>query len=140
MKKRKEDGERLLRRLFLVAFFIVVIDQLSKIFIKNNFDYIRNYGASFGILQGQKWLIVTVSIFVIALIIYYSRKEYLDAFPFILGGAVGNLIDRLAYGYVIDFIKVGSFPAFNVADAANTIGGILLVLEILKSRAVKAKE
>ena len=119
-------------RIFLVGFVIVIIDQITKYYAKNNLDYLQNYGAAFGILQGQKILFILAALIVIALIIYY-RKQNLIAFGFILGGAIGNLIDRLAYGYVIDFIDIKIIHVFNIADAANTIGAILLIAELLRS-------
>lgn len=136
MKSKKRHG----KELFLIALVIVIIDQASKLFARNNLEYVKNTGASFGILKGQTSLIILITIFVIFLIIYYSRKEYIIAFPFILGGALGNLIDRVLYGHVIDFINLRFIPTFNVADIANTIGGILLVVEILKGGSVKGKK
>ena len=115
-------------KLILIAFIIIVLDQISKWYAQHNFDYLKNYGASFSILQGYKWLFVIVAVIVIFLIFYYNEKKYFYAFSFILGGTIGNLIDRLFLGYVVDFIDVKIIPVFNVADAANTIGAILLLI------------
>src|SRR3989344_2778396 len=114
-------------RIIILGLIIAFVDQLSKLYARHNLDYIANYGAAFGILQGQKWL------FVIAVILYYSKKQNLLAFGFILGGALGNLIDKLYFGYVVDFIDIKIIHVFNVADAANTIGAILLIIELFRS-------
>ena len=96
----------------------------------------RNIGAGFSILQGKTWLFISLTIvFIIVLTIYdvfYSKKSklYGIATAVILTGALGNLIDRISFGYVRDFIylKFINFPVFNVADMALTIGiGLLLI-------------
>ncbi|MDP1729120.1 MAG: signal peptidase II [archaeon] len=115
-------------KLILIAFIIIVLDQLSKFYAKHNWDYVINYGASFSILQGYRWLFIIVAILVIFLIFYYNEKKYLLAFGFILGGTIGNLIDRVFLGYVIDFVDIKIIPIFNVADIANTVGAILLLI------------
>lgn len=135
--------------IFLTAFSIVLIDQLTKFLIKANFQlnesipiinnifhltYINNFGAGFGILQQQKWILVFISIIVIGLIFYYldkiKEKELLlqVLVGFILGGTTGNLIDRLYYGYVIDFLDFQVWPIFNIADSFVTIGVIGLII------------
>lgn len=121
------------RLFFSVALAIVIIDQVSKFFIKKFFDYSVNTGAAFGILKGQQWLLILISLVVIFLLIYY-HKEYPLALGFILGGAVGNLIDRVFLGYVIDFIDLGFWPSFNVADSFNTVGALLLVVYFFKKK------
>ncbi|HLD15132.1 MAG TPA: signal peptidase II [Candidatus Nanoarchaeia archaeon] len=120
-------------RIIILGLIIAFVDQLSKLYARHNLDYIANYGAAFGILQGQKWLFVIAAVVVIGLILYYSKKQNLLAFGFILGGALGNLIDRLYFGYVVDFIDIKIIHVFNVADAANTIGAILLIIELFRS-------
>src|SRR3989344_2034327 len=120
-------------RIIILGLIIAFVDQLSKLYSRHNLDYIANYGAAFGILQGQKWLFVIAAVVVIGLILYYSKKQNLLAFGFILGGALGNLIDRLYFGYVVDFIDIKIIHVFNVADAANTIGAILLIIELFRS-------
>ena len=119
-------------KIIFLALIIILLDQISKFYARHNLDYVVNYGAAFGILQGQKLLFVLAAGIVIGLI-YYYRKENLIAFGFILGGAIGNLIDRLYFGYVTDFINIKIIHVFNIADAANTIGAILLIIELLRS-------
>jgi signal peptidase II len=96
----------------------------------------RNSGAAFGMLQGFGDVFTLLAIVVAGAILYYypqvTRQDwYLRlAMGLQLGGAVGNLIDRLAQGYVTDFISVGSFPVFNIADSSISIGVAILVIGI----------
>ncbi len=143
----------------LVALLVVVADQLSKLWIRSNlaveqslfelgfFQIIRvppNTGAAFGLFQGQSFALIIVSLVVItALLLYaffiYRRFPFLDnrltksALGLILGGTVGNLIDRIGLGGVTDFIRVGTWwPAFNIADSAVTVGVIIFAYSILR--------
>lgn len=141
---------------YLVAILIVILDQLSKwwivqemaigerIPIIENFLYItshRNQGAAWGILQGQMTFFYIVTIIVVIFVVYHIQK-YGKENPFfgytmaiILGGAIGNFIDRLFRKEVVDFIDVYpfgyNFPIFNVADSALTIGVLLMIIYIL---------
>src|SRR5699024_6503634 len=99
----------------------------------------RNKGAAFGMLQGQMWLFYIITVIVVIGVIYYlhryGRKEMLFgiALALILGGAIGNFIDRLFRGSVVDFLyfRLIDFPIFNVADSALTIGVALIFLHVL---------
>ena len=101
--------------------------------------YVRNAGAAFGLLQHRTPLFVAVAVAVIALIVAYGRRlahgsRLLGvALGMLLGGAAGNLMDRVLYGQVIDFLdfRVWSF-VFNVADSAIVVGAILFVLDLLR--------
>lgn len=141
---------------YLLALFVVILDQLSKWWIVNemslgeripiieNFLYItshRNQGAAWGILQGQMTFFYIVTVVVVIFIVYYIQK-YGKENPFfgytlgmLLGGAIGNFIDRLFRKEVVDFIDVYpfgyNFPIFNVADSALTIGVLLMIIYIL---------
>ena len=144
----------------LAALLVVVVDQLSKLWIRSSlavgqslfelgfFEIIHvppNTGAAFGLFQGQSFALIIVSLVVIAVILCYAlficrRFPLLDNMPnriaigLILGGAVGNLIDRVRFGGVTDFIGVGSWwPAFNIADAAVTVGVIIFAYSLLSS-------
>lgn len=97
----------------------------------------RNRGAAWGILQGQMWFFYLITIVVILGVIYYIQKSKTDrlmgvALGLILGGAIGNFIDRIFRQEVVDFIHVYifsySFPVFNIADSALTIGVILMII------------
>ena len=123
---------------FIVSFLILIADQLSKylaveflmdkrpIVLINNLielHFVKNYGAAFGIMQNQRWFFVVITL----------TKISLGA---LLGGASGNLIDRIRISYVIDFIKVDlgrlyDFPVFNIADIFIVVGTSLLVILIL---------
>ncbi len=134
----------------LPALIVISLDQISKhIFwtLGKNFDVIdgvlrvtlvRNSGAAFGMLQGGRVFLIAASVAAAVFIVFLaervspeerSKRAFLGM---ILGGAVGNLIDRLYPGHVIDFIDMGirsyRWPVYNLADTAVTVGGILLVL------------
>ena len=154
MKKMKLTYQTLI--LYLVAFLVIVIgDQVTKIIVDHTlslggsyaiidnffyFTYAHNTGAAWGMLAGKISLFLIVSVVAAIGIIYYFMKsesyQKLTRFGLVLvfAGLIGNLIDRLAFGYVrdfIDFIIFGyNFPIFNVADMAITIGMALVILEI----------
>jgi len=142
---------------YLFAIFIVLFDQLTKIYFENTLsdgseiqligDYVKfnlvyNPGIAFGIRLGGKYILSSISLLAsIGIIIYIAkmqitRKLELWAFASILGGAVGNLIDRFFYGKVIDFIDCDfpdiimvRWPVFNIADSFVTIGMALLIIQ-----------
>jgi signal peptidase II len=135
---------------------VVFLDQLSKLLALNflqlntplslikNFLYltlVHNRGAAFGILKNQLLLFILISFFTI-LFIFYQLKNKKSRFlsklslSLILAGAIGNLIDRLRFGYVIDFLDLRFWPVFNLADSALTIGVIFLSWELLFNKNV----
>ncbi|MFN8062911.1 MAG: signal peptidase II [Vicinamibacterales bacterium] len=144
---------------------IVVLDQLTKWLVRRtielhdsveivpnflNLTHVRNSGAAFGFLNGVDFpfksvVIVVVAVVALAAIALYARQlgaETLTArvaFGLVLGGAVGNLIDRATAGYVVDFVDAywGAvhFWAFNVADSAITVGAILMLIDLVRTRA-----
>ena len=147
----------------LTALLIVAADQLTKVWIRSYpeeppifqagfFQVINrhNTGAAFGLFQGQSFALTIVALIGVGILLLYSflvhrHLPFLDtklgriAMGLILGGTVGNLVDRLYFGYVTDFVDFGFWPAFNVADSAITIGVILFIVSILlTSRAEKA--
>jgi len=125
-----------------IAVIVVLIDQLSKLIVRSHLSigekigdlffltHIRNTGIGFGLLQNLNliWLVITV--IVVGMVIYY-REEW-NNFPkeigamLVLGGGVGNGLDRIFFGSVIDFIGVGWWPVFNIADSAVVIGAFVL--------------
>lgn len=146
---------------FIVSILIIIADQLSKylaveflmdkrpIVVINNLielHFVKNFGAAFGILQNQRWFFIVITFLVLTGIIIFviKKKDSLHFFTklslgALLGGAIGNLIDRVKLGYVVDFIKVDlgrlyDFPVFNIADIFIVIGTLLLVLLILLDR------
>ena len=100
--------------------------------------YVQNTGAAFGILQGRPWIFVIIAAGIIVWIVKELGSaggrlsaRLAAAYGLVLGGAAGNLIDRLRFGYVIDFIDFRVWPVFNVADSAITIGVALLILHTM---------
>jgi signal peptidase II len=149
----------------MIIFIVIIIglDQLTKFILNNHlvlnspnpvikgFFYltlVHNRGAAFGILKNQLFLFVLSSIFAIILIYFNLRKSKARnkfslnnlALALILSGAIGNLIDRLFLGYVVDFLDFCVWPVFNIADSAITAGAILLGFSMLKDFRKKPKE
>lgn len=137
-----------------LSIFIVLIDQLSKyfmfyntkLFINKDFllfklDFVKNYGAAFNIFSGSRIFLSLISIFFSILLIYLIvRKKSLNSvdlysYSFILGGTIGNGIDRIYKGFVVDFINLNiiNFPVFNFADISINIGFIFLLYNIFKN-------
>ena len=132
---------------------IVFLDQLTKFLIKQNFQlnksvpviknilyftYVTNTGSAFGLFKGINPIFMIFSIIVIISIFYFmnqiKQKERLLQFSvgLLLGGTIGNLIDRMLYGAVTDFIDFRIWPVFNIADSAVTISIILLIVLLWK--------
>ena len=137
--------------MFYAASIALILDRLTKhIAVNNMFEgqsvkvfpgifhltLVLNKGAAFGLLKDQKMLFVALSVLVIIFIIYYTLSKKttdraaLIALGLVLGGAVGNLIDRVRLGYVIDFLDLGIWPVFNIADSCITIGAAILILKM----------
>ena len=137
-----------------LSIFIVLIDQFTKYLMFYNFkkfinkdfllfrlDFVKNYGAAFNIFSGSRIFLSLISIFFSILIIYLIfRKNTLNSidlysYSFILGGTIGNGVDRILNGFVIDFINLNfiSFPVFNIADISINIGFIFLLFNIFKN-------
>ena len=138
----------------VLTILILLIDRITKLLalnIKNSIPVIKNVfhltlskntGGGFSLFQGQKIFLIIISILMILAILYYynkvSKKFYI-AFAFILAGTIGNLIDRLYFGYVIDFIDLRVWPIFNIPDIALTAGAIILIYQVIKEKNVKTK-
>ena len=104
--------------------------------------YVQNKGAAFSMLSGQRWFLLAVALVTVGGILYYRyrfkpQKQMNMALGCIVGGAVGNMIDRFLYGYVIDYVSIGWWPVFNLADVAIVCGGAWLFLLILLSKEEK---
>ncbi|MCU0922548.1 MAG: signal peptidase II [Burkholderiaceae bacterium] len=145
-----------------LALLVVVLDQLSKTLILGSFQLndshtvtpwfnlvrVHNTGAAFSFLAGasgwQRWFFVGLGTVASAFIVWMLKKHpeqklFCFAVTMIMGGAIGNVVDRLLHGYVVDFIQVHYggwyFPSFNLADSAITLGAICLILdELLRVR------
>lgn len=122
---------------FLVSRIFILNE--SKTIIDNflNITYVRNTGAAWSILDNNTWMVTVISLLIIIGIIYYvyrnrvSKRILKIGYGLILGGAIGNFVDRIVYGYVIDFIDIDIFgwnyPIFNLADMF-IVGGVILVM------------
>ena len=137
---------------FLIISFFSIIDQLSKIYVNSNFykflnkdliifslELVRNYGASFNILSGNRLLLSFISIIstiILFYLIFISENRSINkyGFSFILAGSIGNGIDRILNGYVIDFIKIKfiDFPVFNISDIVINIGVLILLMSYFR--------
>jgi signal peptidase II len=131
------------------SLIIVFLDQLTKFLIKQNFQlnqslpiiknifhltYVTNTGSAFGLFKGFNIIFILISIIVVIIILYYLKKiknneKFLQfSVGLLLGGTIGNLIDRLSYGYVTDFIDFRIWPVFNVADSAVTLSVMAIII------------
>ena len=139
----------------LISILIILSDQLTKYIINLNhtslinndliffsIDYVKNYGAAFNILSGSRIFLSTVSTIITLYLIYLilCKKNIsnlnLLSYSLILAGTVGNGIDRIIKGYVIDFINLNfiDFPVFNIADISINVGLILIIYGLIKNK------
>lgn len=149
-------------RWLAIALAIVVVDQLTKVYFNTSYQYgerlnllpffdftlLYNRGAAFSFLASeegwQRWLFTGLGVVAAGVILVILRRtrgqpRFCLALAMILGGAIGNVIDRVVYGHVVDFLlfywRDWYYPAFNVADVGITCGAVLLVLdELLRAR------
>ena len=137
--------------LVIISFFCI-LDQLSKIYINLNsvrflnkdfiiftIEVVRNYGAAFNILSGSRIFLSFISLIstiILSYFIFKSDNKIINKYglSFILAGSIGNGIDRILNGYVIDFIKFKfiDFPVFNIADIVINIGVLILIINYLR--------
>ena len=135
-----------------LAILILVMDQWTKAWIRFHFShgesraiidgffnlvYVRNDGAAWNLLSGQSWLLITISLGVLLFLAIKGRAELMRTrftqilYGLLLGGIAGNLVDRIRFGWVTDFLdfQFGSYhyPSFNLADAAICVGAILYI-------------
>lgn len=128
-----------------IVLAILFLDQITKVIIRANnanwdFGFVKiinvtNTGATFGLFQNSNLVMIFVTIIIIGVTLYYYKKtEFSKSYgaPLILAGGIGNLIDRILIGGVTDFIRIGMFPTFNIADSALTIGVIILIIQFRK--------
>jgi signal peptidase II len=164
MATKKSSGGGLLPWLG-IALIVILLDQISKIVVIGAFELndsrpltsffnlvrVHNHGAAFSFLANaggwQRWFFVGLGTVAVGFIVYMLRahsgqKMFAWALTLIMGGAIGNVIDRVVHGYVVDFLDfhwaflapmfpAGHFPAFNIADCAITLGAALLILDEL---------
>lgn len=144
------------KRIFILSGIVALIDQISKLVVVNtlktsgslviiqdffNLTYVENDGAAWGIFSGNRWFLIIISIIAIYAVIKYflldvnvSKIEFVG-YSLLLGGIIGNLIDRIFNGYIVDFIEFifGNyhFPVFNMADMAIVIGVAMVVIYLM---------
>jgi signal peptidase II len=146
----RQSSWRAFRDPLLIGILItaLVVDQITKQLVLNNlgigaswpdgngffrFTFVRNNGTAFGLFQDNGTLLTFVSMGAVALIVYFYREAVMvswftrTALGLQLGGALGNLIDRFRHGYVVDFLDVGPWPIFNIADSAIIAGIVALI-------------
>lgn len=149
-------------RFLWISVIVFVVDQATKMAIVDamyefesiqimsffNLTYVHNHGAAFSFLSDasgwQRYFLSAVALIVSALILWWLRQSSREqillpvAFSFILGGALGNVFDRIVHGYVIDFLdfyyNTSHWPAFNVADSAIFLGATLLIIDMFKNK------
>jgi len=160
LKEKTEQATGMLHWLWLTA-AVMIVDQATKLWVDGSFEkYERltilpffnltlayNQGAAFSFLAGaggwQRWFFTAIAAVVSVVLVIWLRKlpktDWWNAvsLSLILGGALGNLFDRVVYGHVIDFLDFHwqgyHFPAFNIADSAITVGAAMMVLEMFRN-------
>jgi signal peptidase II len=162
----QRDSPRAAWPFLLLALVVIVLDQITKVAVLDRFELgerltvipgffdltlLFNRGAAFSFLAGhdgwQRWFFVLIALgasaFILHLLLRHRHQRMFSlALGLILGGAIGNVIDRLLYGQVVDFLLFHQggwyFPAFNIADSAITVGAVLLILdELLRMKRVR---
>ena len=151
-----------------LSLLVLVLDQLSKLWVVANFDlyesiqlipqlnftYVHNTGAAFSFLSSaggwQRWFFVAIALVAsISLSVWLTRLKPSERWmavtlSLILGGAIGNVLDRIAYGYVIDFIDVyyqtWHWPVFNIADCAISVGVLMMLIDTFRPQATTRSE
>lgn len=159
MASKSSSSSSRLTLWLVLALLIIVLDQFTKVLILGNFQYgdsrfvtgffnvvrVHNTGAAFSFLAGaagwQRWFFVglglAATVFITVMLKRHGQQTlFATALTLILGGALGNVIDRLLHGYVVDFIQLHYggwyFPSFNIADSAITIGAVLLIWDEIR--------
>lgn len=136
----------------LLTLAIIIVDRLVKFYVAEyisvgqsipvlgkffQITLVSNIGAAFGMFQGFSWFFILASCIVFGLVVFYYQKIILNRWlvfttAFILGGTVGNMLDRIFFGHVIDYIDFIFWPAFNISDMALTTGAIMLIIFLFK--------
>lgn len=138
-----------MKKMYIISILVIILDRITKIVVEHLLDgkvvdiiknvfyftYVRNNGAAFSILSSKIILLILLSVLTLGFIIYYITKHNKNniGYFFLVGGIIGNLIDRVFLGYVIDFIGINilsySFPIFNIADIFIVLGAIFILFE-----------
>lgn len=152
------------KKILLISIIVLTLDQISKAviditmqvnhsipIIKNFFSltYYQNKGAAWGLMSNAVPILIIFSLIILLIIYHYMysfkiNKRNIIAFGLLIGGIVGNLLDRILFGYVKDFLDFKilgyDFPVFNISDCAIVIGIILLIIAVLKGEEVYEKD
>lgn len=137
----------------VIGILLIAVDQITKLYALNvikpqgtitvidnfyYFTYVENRGAAFGMMQNKQWFFIIVTLLIFAAFGYVLLKYKIEgklffaAVVLIFGGGVGNLIDRIFRGYVVDFLQFSFFsPVCNLADYFITVGAVLLIISVL---------
>jgi signal peptidase II len=127
-----------MKKYVMLGVLVLILDLVTKWFFSLNsytftnwfsFSYTTNTGAAFSLFRGNNLLLIFVTILILGLCVYYFRG-YPLSLTLILAGGLGNLVDRIFFGFVRDFISIGWWPVFNIADASNVLGVFLLAYHI----------
>ena len=139
---------------FLIIFIFCFLDQFSKIYINSNLnnllnkdlfiftiESVHNYGAAFNILSGNRLFLSFISLIstiILSYFIFIRENKLINKYglSFILAGSIGNGVDRILNGYVIDFIKIKfiDFPVFNIADIVINVGVLILIISYFRNK------
>lgn len=132
-----------------IAGIVILVDRLTKAWVRHHFDlgsshaltswfyltYVQNTGTAFGMFQGNNRALLLLAIVILGTLLYWARGlsergGFWSAFgvALVLGGAIGNIIDRMHFGRVIDFLDFRVWPVFNIADAAITVGAFSIAI------------
>ncbi len=148
---------------YFIAVAVVVLDQVTKWLVVKflvpvgsvplidgvlHLTYVENTGAAFGMMKDRRWIFMAAStiaiVIIIVIIARYARENRFETIciSMILGGGIGNMIDRVRLGYVIDFIDVRliNFAVFNVADSFVTVGAILLIVYLIRGLILEGRK
>lgn len=155
LAKRCKDNVKPYLMWLAVSALLVAADQISKLLIVKylpegvtvrvipylfDFVYVENRGAAWGMLANSRWVFIVISsaaiIMIAGILLYTARNRKLFVIPLVLifAGGIGNMIDRLSKGFVVDFIQFDffkSFPVFNVADSYVSVGGVMMLIYLL---------
>jgi signal peptidase II len=143
------NEDKIMKKMYIVSLLVILVDRIAKIFVEKfldgkivdvikNFFYltcVKNEGAAFSILENKVLLLSLLGILALVFLIYFVTKYNKNniGYFFLIGGIIGNLIDRIFLGYVIDFIGFNifsySFPIFNIADIFIVLGALFVIFE-----------
>jgi len=128
-------GDKFIKKLILsssIILLIIILDQISKEFVQKYLEVSCNFGFAFGLGEAS-WPILLFVLVLVGYFLFKKKQNFLSfSLSLVIGGGIANLIDRLTVGCVRDFISVGFWPSFNLADAAITFGVLLILFEVLR--------